>query len=152
MLENVEEIRKSSGECEERQKILVESIDVLLKIALDGNEIRKQIALIEEKLSQHNERIIDHDEKIASLVGEAFTIARTVEKFIEEMRASQLTDDDKKTLVEVLKSYRKGSEKITLAVKYYLTVSIPLFIAVAAGVNVKEKIGAIVKNIFMMII
>lgn len=138
--ENVGETSKGR-DCTDKQEHFVKSMQEVIKIALDNNDIRHQLAAHDQRLTAHDSRITVVEVSITDNSADIKNILKHVE--------NSLSVDDQKKILSYLETYETTKQK---AIKWWLVSSSVLLLAVLAGFPLKDIIAGIGKNLLKMIL
>ena len=118
---------QSGRGCVDKQEHFVKSIQEVLQLALDTNELRHRV-------SQHEHRLIAHDSRITVVEVSLVDNTADIKKILLHVENS-LTVADQKKLLNYLDTFETSKTK---AIRYYIIGSMVVMSAVVLGLPIKD--------------
>lgn len=134
-------VLETPSNCPDRQKEFVETMQELLKTAIDNNDLRHEMA-------KHSNMLTAHESRIVVLEVAGVTTTENVDKVLKHLETA-LSAEDQARLLGYLDKFETGKEKFT---KWYLIACTAVIIAIMAGFPMGEIMKAAGKKLILLMI
>jgi len=133
--------RQDEHSCVDKQDHFVKSMSELVKIAIDNNDLRRQVAVHEGRLTAHESRIV---------VIEVSQVDNTADlhKILQHLESS-LSVENQAKILGYIEKFETNKDR---AIKYYIGGTMLLFGGVMIGIpfsDVFEFVGKVAVKVFL---
>ena len=132
---------ESGDKCPDRQKEFVETMQELLRTAIDNNDLRHEMA-------KHSNMLTAHESRIVVLEVAGVNASENIDKVLKHFEAA-LSPEDQARLLGYLDKFETGKDKL---IKYWLIGSSVVILAMMAGFPMSEIMKAIAKKLITLLI